>query len=204
MPSGIDTPIDAGPFVAEIKKAELFFVGRYYRNSKSRWPTLSASEAKLLSSAGISLVALWEWISKPASYFSHLAGTDDGTSAYHQAHAIGQPSGTSIYFAVDFDASPGEIAGPIRQYFGGLHAAFTAAGQGNPAYRIGVYGSGAVCTSLLSSDLVQYTWLARSTGWRGYKAFKNWNIKQGAALSNISFDNDSNEGQGELGSFRMP
>ena len=48
-------------------------------------------------------------------------------------------------------------------------------------YKIGGYGSGAVCELLLSKKLVNYCWLAQSTGWPGYDHFyrsKRWVMEQ--------------------------
>jgi Domain of unknown function (DUF1906) len=103
----------------------------------------------------------------------------DGTSAYHFAeHEIGQPAGTPIYFAVDYDASQADVSGVISQYFRGIADAFNTIGSNNPAYSVGVYGSGLVCSSLLNAGFVRFTWLSQSTGFRGSKTFKAFNIKQ--------------------------
>ena len=39
-------------------------------------------------------------------------------------------------------------------------------------YDIGAYGSGLVCNFLLENQLVEYCWLAQSTGWPEYNKFK--------------------------------
>ncbi len=51
----------------------------------------------------------------------------------------------------------------------------------NGAYKIGAYGSGATCAHLQKKGLVDYCWLAMSTGWPGFKeqiANGNWNLAQ--------------------------
>jgi hypothetical protein len=201
--NGIDLATDAGRVATAINQAGLQFIARYYRNPTSHWPSLSASEARLISSLGLNIVVVWEGASNKASYFSHLAGVNDSTSAYHQAHTIGQPVGSAIYFAVDYDASGPDIVGPVGAYFRGVAAGFAAAGGSTPDYRPGVYGSGAVCQGLVQAGLVDYTWLAMSTGWAGYRDFTTWNIKQGKALSALSFDHDSDQATGDYGSFQI-
>ena len=203
MANGLDLATDAGSVINAILGANLDFVARYYRNPTSRWPSLSASEARLLSSAGLQVVAIWEAASTDAQYFSRASGADDSTSAYHQAQAIGQPSGSVIYFAVDYDAAGQDIAGPISDYFRGVAAGFAAAGGEASAYRVGVYGSGAVCAALHNAGLVEYTWLAMSTGWSGYNAFAAWNIKQGKALTGLNFDHDSDQATDDYGGFQV-
>ena len=41
----------------------------------------------------------------------------DAISAYTQAKAVGQPAGSAIYFAVDYNAPSSDISGAIDQYF---------------------------------------------------------------------------------------
>lgn len=204
MNTGIDIPSDSGPHVAQIKNAGIDFVARYYRKPSSHWPPLSASEARLLSSSDLEVVAVWESASDSASYFTRLAGLDDATTAYHQASRIGQPAGSAIYFAVDFDASGREITGPIDDYFRGVAAGFAAAGGDSPDYNVGIYGSGATCQALLQAGLADYTWLAVSSGWAGYKSFTKWSIKQGKALTSLPFDHDSDQAQDDFGGFQVP
>ena len=51
----------------------------------------------------------------------------------------------------------------------------------NGAYKIGAYGSGATCAHLQAKGLVDYCWLAMSTGWPGFKeqiASGKWNLAQ--------------------------
>ena len=203
MASGIDIATDAGQHINAIRGANLDFVARYYRNPTSHWPSLSASEARILSQAGLDLAVVWEAASTQASYFSRLAGVNDSTSAYHQANTIGQPAASAIYFAVDYDASGADIVGPINDYFRGIAAGFAAAGGDAPDYKIGVYGSGSVCLALSQAGLVEYTWLAMSSGWAGSKTYTGWNIRQGKALTNLPFDHDSDQATNDYGSFRV-
>src|ERR1700674_1067603 len=60
LAQGIDLPTDARDVSLELKGSGLDFVARYYRDSASRWPALTADEARIVSAAGMRLVALWE------------------------------------------------------------------------------------------------------------------------------------------------
>ncbi len=200
---GIDLPIDARDVSNELKESRLDFVARYYRDPASRWPTLSAAEARMVSSAGMSLVAVWESHSHKRDYFSYASGYYDALAAHRQAQAIGQPAGSGIYFAVDFNAQEPDVRGPVDQYFRGVHAGLAAAAGQAREYRVGVYGSGAVCDYLKRSRLAEYAWLSNSTAWSGYDSFTDWNIKQSGRSPLLSFDQDSNEARGEYGSFRV-
>jgi hypothetical protein len=110
---GVDCAKDYSNFAAAIKQAGVSFVGRYYRWPASRYAPLTYNEAAALSDAGLFVVALWEWISNEISNFSYHDGFAQGSSAYRQAMTAHQPAGTPIYFTVDADFAPNQIAGPI-------------------------------------------------------------------------------------------
>jgi len=203
LSEGIDLPTDARDISNELKGSHLDFVARYYRDPASHWPTLSAEEARTVSAAGMKLVALWESHSHKPAYFSYAAGYADALAAYRQARAIGQPAGSAIYFAVDYNAPPWDVMGPIDQYFRGIAAGSAAAGGQAPAYRVGVYGSGAVCDYLKQARLVRYAWLSNSSAWAGYDKFADWNIRQHDAFPFLSFSQDANEARGEYGAFQI-
>ena len=74
------------------------------------------------------------------------------------------------------DIKADDIHPAIVKYFEQVKAVVRPEG-----YKIGAYGSGAVCELLLSRKLVDYCWLAQSTGWPGYDHFyrsKRWVMVQ--------------------------
>ena len=199
---GIDLPTDASDALNEIKDSKIDFVARYYRSPESRWPTLTAGEAARLSSLGLKIVTVWEWHSHDPGYFSYGSGYDDAKSAHAQAKSVGQPAGSAIYFAVDYNAPGSDISGSIEQYFRGVAAGLSAAGGGRSDYKVGVYGSGAVCEAVKRAGLAQYSWLTSATAWAGTLNYNDWNIRQGGHFSVLSFDHDSDEAQGDYGGFQ--
>jgi Rv2525c-like, glycoside hydrolase-like domain len=62
--------------------------------------------------------------------FSSAMGAADGKYA---AKTIGQPAGSAIYFAVDYDASAADIRNRIIPYFRAI--ADAAGNAGGPNYR---------------------------------------------------------------------
>jgi hypothetical protein len=187
---GVDAYAGCAPIAGLLKSSGRSFVCRYYANSSRK--RLTVSEAKVLSSAGLKVVTVWEdGYPTKAAYFSYAKGVDDGASAYHDAMSLGQPNGSAIYFAVDFDATAAEITGVISDYFRGIADGFATISRGAPGYLIGVYGSGLTCSSILTQGLVKYSWLALATGWQGY-SFGGWNIKQkpGEPVKGIPLDFD--------------
>jgi hypothetical protein len=199
---GIDLAMDASDVLNQLKASPVGFVARYYRSPASRWPALSASEAQRLSSLGVNIVAVWEWHSHDPAYFSYGAGYNDALTAYAQAQKLGQPPGSAIYFAVDFDAQ-GEALASVTDYFRGVAAGLAAQGGGTSPYKVGVYGSGAVCDTVRRAGLAQYSWLSNSTAWTGSSGYNAWNIRQTGRLAGLSFDHDADEAKGDYGGFRL-
>jgi hypothetical protein len=205
MAKGLDANVDCRSQATCIKEAGFDFVARYYKFVHNAHP-LTRDEAVALSEAGLYVVAVYE-SGRPTEpgYFSHARGVQDGKRAYEYARdEIGQPEGSAIYFAVDYDASAGDLDGVITEYFGGIAEAFDAASGGNPAYPIGVYGSGCTCAHLLKHTSVTYAWLAMSRGWCGSRTFTGWNLKQSIAshpVCGISVDLDESNGHG--GGFKV-
>ncbi len=199
---GIDLPTDASDVLNELEESRIGFVARYYRQPESRWPALSASEAQRLSSLGLKIVAVWESHSRDPAHFSYSVGYGDAMMAYWQAKAVGQPRGSAIYFAVDFNAPRWTLAA-IDDYFRGVAAGFTAASGGNADYTVGVYGSGAVCDAVKRAGLARYSWLSNSIAWNDSIGYQDWNIRQGFQSPGLSFNQDSDEAREEYGAFKL-
>jgi hypothetical protein len=199
---GIDLATDTSDVLNELKGSRLEFVARYYRDPDSGWPPLSASEAQRLSALGVKIVAVWEWHSADPTRFSYAAGYGDAVAAYTQAKAVGQPPGSAIYFAVDHNI-PSRSMVAIDEYFRGVNAGLTAASGGIAGYKIGVYGSGAVCDAVKRAGLAQYSWLSNSFAWAGSTTYDDWNIRQGDRRSELSFNNDSDEAREDYGAFQV-
>ena len=196
MNNGLDTEFDCTAYVSKIKAKNLAFVGRYYRMPPpaSKKTPLTAAEAKALTLGGLTIVSLFEYLSganMAINTLDYAAGVTQGQTAYQQAIAARQPAGTPIYFAVDddYDITNPTYAAPIDDYFRGVADGYKqAAGNGNPIYQVGGYGSGLVCGWLLQNKRATYTWLAESEAWSGYKSFTSWNIKQGPGDKSLILD----------------
>jgi hypothetical protein len=199
---GIDVPTDASDVLMELAGSGVEFVARYYREPDSRWPALSPGEARRLSSLGLKIVAVWEPHSRDLAHFTYSSGYSDALTAYGEAKAVGQPAGSAIYFAVDFNP-PNYLLEPIVEYFRGVNAGFAMASGGKADYAVGVYGSGAVCAAMGEEGLTQYSWLSNSIAWQGSIGYDGWNIRQGGQSPMLSFSQDSDEARGEYGGFQV-
>ena len=205
MKQGFDAPENCSAEAEAIRAAGYRFVGRYYYDIVSHAKTkLTLAEAEALSAAGLYVVAVFENGPDHPGYFSRAKGVSDGTAAFrYAADQIGQPFSSPIYFAVDYDASDADAGGAVADYFAGLAEAFAAESDTGETYPLGVYGSGLVCSRLLGSGAVTYTWLAQAGGWSGFQTFTAWNLKQGRTQTVLGLSVDLDESQGHGGGFQV-
>jgi len=177
---GLDTTVELTRHAAALKAQGYDFAMRYYSNNAAK--NLSLGEARALSQAGLSIGVVWETSGTHAAFFTRAQGLADGAQAYRMAkETIGQPFGSAIYFAVDYDPTGADIDGGISNYFTGVHAALYVANDGAPSYRVGVYGSGLCCGALVERGIAALSWLSQSTGFAGSRQYaeqKRYDILQ--------------------------
>lgn len=123
----------------------LTFVGRYYKPSVSGLyeDRLQKSEAELISNAGMSIFSIYQYDGTSAASFTSTQAHTDGGTAVNQAVAAGQPSGTAIYFAVDYEAGASDLNNIIVPYFNIVKTYLN-----NYGYQLGVYGGYTTTTTL--------------------------------------------------------
>lgn len=207
----IDVSSDCGHKAVALRAAGIATVIRYYSRDTIR-PSkrLSTQEAAQLAAAGLRIGIVHEGRrgDKPDN-FDRACGIADAQYAWHYAtQVIGQPSGSTIYFGVDFDATAAQIRTNVIPYFQGVADGLTAL-RAAGAFAIGVYGSGRTCRAVLDAGLATHAWLAQSTGWGEYKEFLasgRWALKQGMATNIAGIECDPNEaGHGQdIGDFALP
>ncbi|MGL6244593.1 glycoside hydrolase domain-containing protein [Pseudomonas sp.] len=211
----IDTPYNTTAKLRGLAKENVQTIIRYYNFSNSRtFPEkcLTLIEAQSICAQGMNIVVVFQQRQDNADDFSEIKGYEAGRRAYRYAHNdIGQPDGSGIYFSVDFDASTTEITSSIIPYFQGVQRAFEEISGGQPAYRVGVYGSGSTASALTKNNLCSLVWLAMSSGFRGTKdAIKNgaYHIEQkapSAKLCGLDLDyNLINPQHSDFGAFVLP
>jgi hypothetical protein len=160
--TGVKAPFELTQYAIAIKQQGIDFAIRHYTHQAGK--SLSLAEARALTDAGIQIGAVWETPDAHLSYFSRAQGCADGAAAFLMAQSvITQPSGSAVYFAVNFDADTAEIAGPVTRYFEGVNQAFQAASAVERQYQVGVYGSAACCAAMVAGGLATLSWLADET-----------------------------------------
>ena len=164
---GMDACMNCAPFAASIAAAGMKFVARYY--SRSHGKAMTRAEALALSQAGLQVAAVYQDVNNDIQYFSSVLGRQSAARALEQAAAVGQPAGSAIYFAADFDPTPAQLGGPMMDHFRAVGRAFSVAPT---QYAVGVYGSGLACQTIRDAGLAAFTWLSGSTGFRGSESFR--------------------------------
>jgi hypothetical protein len=208
----IDTVTRTDDHLPALRQAGVVGVIRYYcKATRISGKRLTRQEAEKIVAAGLSIAVVHQGKGDDAASFSRAAGERDGAFACDYAtRVIGQLEGSAIYFGVDYDAPESDIRDRIIPYFRGVQSAFQAQGG---KFRIGVYGSGAVCQAMLDNHLASFAWLSQSSGHRGSKAFLQtgrWTLHQLATrtLAGIGVDpNDLNplaNGYGEFDRLAAP
>jgi len=201
--AGMDACMDCGPLAAGIVAAGMKFVGRYYSRFASK--AMTRGEALALSQAGLQLVAVYQDAADDIQYFSAVEGQQCAARALSQAAAVGQPAGSAIYFAADFDPTPAQVNGPMMDHYRAVARTFSAAPT---QYAVGIYGSGLACRTLRDAGLAAFTWLSGSSGYRESESFRTAaNLVQIAPSRTIcggrlSIDDDVAQGA-SFGAFQV-
>jgi hypothetical protein len=211
MPDIIDVSFDCGTHADFLAGAGVKTIIRYYsRDTGLPAKRLTRKEAEAFVRAGLRIGVVHEAKRGDSieSFTGALGQLDAVYARQYGAKVIGQPEGSAIFFAVDFDAGENEVRDSILPYFKAIADAF-ALSDGLPRYQIGVYGSGAVCGKILDAGLASLAWLAQSTGWSAFKQFRDsnrWALRQMAETSVGEIDCDpdvANVAQPQFGDFTL-
>ncbi|TXK82618.1 glycoside hydrolase domain-containing protein [Paenibacillus sp. N3.4] len=168
------------------------FVGRYLAEEGS-WKRLSPAEAQFISNSGLHIVSFFE---KGASRAREgaAAGTKDGKLALQLAKVVGQPVGSSIYAAVDYDASSVDL-NAIEAYMRAFDAEIIG-------YELGVYGSYSIVKEMFERGVAKK--LMQTYAWSRGKKFNPISLYQyqnDTTVNGISID--LNESNGDAGGWRV-
>jgi hypothetical protein len=146
MAKGFDTSTPLTAPAAVVFAADGYgFVGRYLAPDGA-WKRLTADEARVITEAGLYIVSLFERGSSRAAEGA-AAGAEDGRLALQLAREVGQPAGSAIYFAVDYDAQPADYAA-VEAYMRAADAELTG-------YELDAYGNYAVIQVLRDRGVIR-------------------------------------------------
>ncbi|PGB58373.1 glycoside hydrolase domain-containing protein [Bacillus toyonensis] len=181
-----------------LKAAGYETVGRYLVNVAGGInKKIQPGELKNIFAAGLTVFPIYQANGREASSFSADKGRADAVAAYDAAKEYGFPNGTTIYFAVDFDAYGTDITDNILPHFKALNEKMAQLGG---SYKIGVYGARNVCIQVSEKGYAKTSFVSgMSTGFSGnlgYPLPKNWafdqisTIKVGSGSGLIEIDNN--------------
>lgn len=183
MANGIDCASKLIASTAKgLKAAGVDYVGRYLGPSNS-WKALTASEVTAINEAGLKIWSIYETSPTSKAYFSKSKGESDAKAAASYAESIGQPKGTPIYFAVDYDAQTADLPA-ILAYFQGARSASTD-------YKVGAYASYSVLSYLHDHSAADFYW--QTYAWsRGNQAHFAclYQHQNGVSVAGVSADLD--------------
>lgn len=151
MTNGVDYS-SGTPGGAALQAAGKAFAARYLSRYTAK--VITADEATDLHQHGIAIVLVFE-DGAERMLGGYDAGHLDAQFARHQADQIGAPADQVIYFAADWDVSPGEMPTVIRY----LQGAAGVLGSGS----VGVYGGINTVRAALDTANVRYAW--QTTAW---------------------------------------
>ena len=122
-------------------------VGRYLTNVENGTldKKMTKSEVELILKNGLSIFPIFQEYGAANSAFNQQQGYTHAQKAVQAAYDLCIPSGTTIYFAVDYDPQEAEITNYVYPYFKGINQYFS---QIDSPYNIGVYGTRNVCRLL--------------------------------------------------------
>ena len=166
----LDTTRNTTSRLAALKAAGIQTIIRYY-SRKYHWKVLKSPEAQAISEVGLNIMVVYQDRQNQIGDFNRPAGYRAGVAAWEYARdVIGQPLGSAIYFAVDFNPNSHQVEACIHPYFKGVQDAFRSLSEGGNSYQIGVYGSGLVINTLKNEGMVEFRWLSQSYGFRGTRS----------------------------------
>ncbi len=188
---GIDGTTQITPSLAKALKAlGVEFICRYLVPEKYAWKRLTPDEVKATAAEGIYLLSIFETTADRVRGGEEV-GKIDGQLAFVEAQIVNQPTGSAIYYAVDYDAQTKD--------YDALEAYFRVARQQiKPLYLIGCYGSYAVIEELYRRGVIDCGW--QTYAWSKGKLSPKANLyqyKNGVMLAGIQCDmNESYGGEG--------
>ncbi|MBV9373558.1 MAG: DUF1906 domain-containing protein [Alphaproteobacteria bacterium] len=151
---------------------------RYYDHEGETLPgkTLRRAERDTIVMSGLGIGVVFQHRNNKFASFTAFRGRQDAERSLILAAENSQPRGSAIYFGVDGAwSAPNELVN-IMTYFQEVNTRLAGSG-----YRVGVYGSGLVCNTLLANRLAELCWLAAPTNWPDFSAWyqtRRWKLVQ--------------------------
>lgn len=200
-----DRPVEGCDTIYEIDDAKAIWlrnkgykiIGRYLYNPPTPAggidlnKNIKPGELERIFKYGIKVVPIFQDNGRRLEDFTYSKGYQHAELAHSLADGFGFNSGTTIYFAVDYDATQDDINSNIVPYFKGIVAGLASKGG---KYFHGVYGSRNVCSNVTRITYARYSYVSgMSWGFSGNLGFSlpaNWSMNQIKEERNIPIENN--------------
>jgi hypothetical protein len=197
-------PVTQG-FLDQMRAIGVNTIIRYYDHEDETLPgkTLRQGEREIIITNGLKIGVVFQHKNDKFASFTALRGRQDAERSLILAAENFQPKGSAIYFGVDGPWNTAYQLANIMAYFQEVNARLAGSG-----YRVGVYGSGLVCNTLLANGLAELCWLAAPTWWPDFSAWyqtKRWKLVQlpttrcGGRSVDFNLANDTAAEYGQFG-----
>jgi len=165
---GIDcaTPL-TGATAKSVAAEGAKFAVRYLVPAGYAWKRLTRSEVDVIHGAGLMIASVYQKTTDRVTG-GKGAGQVDGREALAEAKLVSQPTGSVIFFAVDYDAQPKD--------YDAIEAYLRAAQAEIPGYHVGVYGHYGVIEEMAKRGACKYFW--QTYAWSGGKKSDKANLYQ--------------------------
>jgi peptidoglycan hydrolase-like protein with peptidoglycan-binding domain len=163
-----------------LKNAGIEIVGRYLNPGGSTLPEKQIQPGELATIAANDLrcFPIYQTWNRTADNFSYDAGVHAALAAIDWAKFHGFKNGTTIYFAVDYDAVDWEVTQYVIPHFKGVHRTISE----NSSYKVGIYGPRNVCQRVSDQGYAVTSFVsdmsAGFSGNIGYPLPRNWAFDQ--------------------------
>lgn len=178
------------------------YVGRYLTPSTTLpEKQIQPGELETMAVFGLRCFPIYQTWSRSADYFNYEQGTIDAHLAVEWAQIFGFKPGTTIYFAVDYDAMDGEVTQYVLPHFRGIVQTVVELS----AYKVGIYGPRNICQRIADVGYAATSFVSdMSSGFSGnlgYPLPTNWAFDQivtttvGAGAGAIEIDKNVASGR---------
>ncbi|MFJ6741623.1 glycoside hydrolase domain-containing protein [Streptomyces sp. NPDC091279] len=156
------------------------YVGRYLNEASAGGGSKMLEEGELANifGGGLSVFPIFQDNGRSLSEYNWGNGVAHAQKAHDQAEHFGFNRGTVIYFAVDYDATDGDMP-QILEYFRGVASGLGSRGK---RYVHGVYGSRNVCAQVTKETYARFSFVSGMSwgfsGNLGYPLPSNWSFNQ--------------------------
>jgi peptidoglycan hydrolase-like protein with peptidoglycan-binding domain len=182
--------------ISSIKNAGYSMVGRYLTNAKTGTldKKMTTTEIDLIIDSDLSIIPIYQTYGGDVDYYTQTQGVEDAKSAEEAARKFGIPEGSTIYFAVDYDAYDFQVTEAIIPYFQKISETMDSLNGGySGVYKVGIYAPRNVCNRVYKAGYIENSYVSdASTGYSGnlgYTMPEKWAFDQYCVDINVGSGN---------------